>query len=70
MGTLSSYIYSVVITVNHVFKLNIAAFQNSHEVYYETAAMIVTFLLIGNYLEVVMKAKTQNFYKKTQGFAV
>jgi P-type Cu+ transporter len=64
LGVLSSYIYSTVIAVNHVFGLNIIALRNSHEVYYETAAMIITLILTGNFLETVLKSKTQSSIKK------
>jgi heavy metal translocating P-type ATPase len=64
MGTLASYLYSVVISFNQLFNLNIAVLANSTEVYYETAAMIITFILIGNYLEVVLKTKTQTSINK------
>ncbi|MCI0472978.1 MAG: cadmium-translocating P-type ATPase [Ignavibacteria bacterium] len=64
LGVLSSYIYSTVIAVNHIFSINISALRNSHEVYYETAAMIITLILTGNYLETVLKSKTQTSIKK------
>jgi Cu+-exporting ATPase len=64
MGVLSSYLYSLVIAVNHIFGLNLSALRNSHEVYFETSAMIITLILIGNYLELVLKSKTQTSIKK------
>jgi P-type Cu+ transporter len=64
VGVFSSYIYSLIISINHIFSLNIKALENSHEVYYETAAMIISFILIGNYLESVLKLKTQTSIKK------
>ena len=64
IGSLSSYFYSVLITANIVFGLSIGSLANSKEVYFETAAMIITFILIGNYLESVMKSKTQTSIKK------
>lgn len=64
LGTLSSYIYSIIISINHLFGLNISALSHSHETYYETAAMIISFILIGNYLEAVLKSKTQTSIKK------
>ena len=64
LGVLSSYIYSTVIAVNHIFGFNINALRNSHEVYFETAAMIITLILTGNYLETVLKSKTQTSIKK------
>jgi len=67
MGVFTSYTYSIVISLNHLFKLNITALENSHEVYYETAVMIITFILIGNHLESVLKSKTQSSIKKLKG---
>ncbi|MCU0372035.1 MAG: cation-translocating P-type ATPase, partial [Ignavibacteria bacterium] len=64
LGVLSSFIYSTVIAVNHIFSLNINTLRNSHDVYYETAAMIITLILTGNYLETVLKSKTQTSIKK------
>ncbi len=64
MGSMSSYLYSVVISLNILLGLNIKALNGSGEVYFETAAMIVTFILLGNYLEAVMKSKTQTSVKK------
>lgn len=64
IGSLSSYFYSIYISANILFNLKIEALGNSTEVYYETAAMIITFIMIGNYLESVMKSKTQNSIKR------
>ncbi|MEP7145553.1 MAG: heavy metal translocating P-type ATPase, partial [bacterium] len=64
LGSLSSYTYSIIISVNIIFNLGIKALADSKEVYYETAAMIITFLLIGNYLEALMKSRTQTSIKK------
>lgn len=64
MGVFASYIYSIIISINHLFGLNITALNNSHEVYYETAVMIISFILIGNHLEAVLKSKTQTSIKK------
>lgn len=63
LGTMSAFIFSLIITLNHVFNLNIAALASVHDVYYETSAMITTFILIGNYLELVMKSKAQTSIK-------
>ncbi|MBX7043640.1 MAG: cadmium-translocating P-type ATPase [Ignavibacteria bacterium] len=64
IGSLSSYLYSSVIAANAVFGLDIAALNGTKEVYFETAAMIITFILIGNYLEAVLKSRTQTSIKK------
>lgn len=67
LGTLSSYIYSLILSLNHIFNLKISLFQNSHEVYFETSSMIITFILIGNYLEAKLKAKTYTSINKLKG---
>jgi Cu+-exporting ATPase len=54
VGTLSAYIYSVFIMF-----FPHASGDHSHTVYFESAAMIVTFILFGNYLEANLKNKTQ-----------
>ena len=64
MGSMYSYLYSLVISLNILMGMNIKALNGSREVYFETAAMIITFILIGNYLEAVMKSKTQTSVKK------
>lgn len=64
MGSMSSYLYSIIISFNLLLGLNIKALNGTTEVYFETAAMIVTFILIGNYLESVMRSKTQTSVKK------
>ena len=64
VGVFSSYLYSLVISANHLFNLNINVLAHSHDVYYETAAMIISFILIGNFLESVLKSKTQTSIKK------
>ena len=64
MGSMSSYLYSLVMSLNILVGLNLKALNGSREVYFATAAIIITFILIGNYLEAVMKSKTQTSVKK------
>lgn len=64
IGSLSSYFYSLVIAANIVLGLGIISLSGSKEVFFETAAMIITFILIGNYLEAVMKSRTQSSIRK------
>lgn len=64
MGSMASYIYSLALSVNIILGLDLNAFTGSGEVFFETAAMIITFILIGNYLEAVMKSKTQTSINK------
>jgi len=54
IGTLSAYLYSAAILL-----FPSLAGEHSHTVYFEGAAMIVTFIMIGNYLEANLKSKTQ-----------
>lgn len=54
IGTLSAYLYSAAI----LFFPSLAG-EHGHTVYFEGAAMIVTFIMIGNYLEANLKNKTQ-----------
>lgn len=54
VGTLSAYLYSFIV----MFFPRITG-EHNHTVYFESAAMIITFILLGNYLEANMKNKTQ-----------
>jgi len=67
MGTLAAYFFSFAIAVNHLLKLNISVLNSVHEVYFETAAMIITLVLTGNYLEAVLKTRTQSSINKLKG---
>jgi Cu+-exporting ATPase len=53
VGTLSAYLYSIVIMLFP----NLSG-EHNHTVYFESAAMIITFILIGNFLEANLKSKT------------
>ncbi len=67
MGTLAAYFFSFAISINLLLKLNIDVLNNVHEVYFETASMIITLVLFGNYLEAVLKSKTQTSINKLKG---
>ncbi len=67
MGTLAAYFFSFAISINLLLKLNIDVLNNVHEVYFETASMIITLVLFGNYLEAVLKSKTQSSINKLKG---
>jgi Cu+-exporting ATPase len=54
IGTLAAYLYSLATMIFPVI-----SGEHNHTVYFESAAMIVTFILIGNYLEANLKNKTQ-----------
>lgn len=54
IGTLSAYFYSLVVMLfPHL------GGEHNHSVYFEGAAMIITFILTGNYLEANLKNRTQ-----------
>ncbi len=53
IGTLSAYFYSIVILL-----FPSISGEHHHMVYFESAAMIITFILLGNYLEFNLKNKT------------
>lgn len=54
LGVLSAFIYSVIIMIFPVI-----SGEHHHTVYFESAAMIISFILLGNYLEFNLKSKTQ-----------
>lgn len=54
IGTMAAYLYSIVVMLFPVING-----VHNHTVYFESAAMIITFLLIGNFLEANLKNKTQ-----------
>jgi P-type Cu+ transporter len=54
IGVLSAYFYSVVVMIFPQI-----SGEHDHSVYFESAAMIITFILLGNYLEFNLKNKTQ-----------
>ncbi|MDO8740761.1 MAG: heavy metal translocating P-type ATPase [Candidatus Woesearchaeota archaeon] len=59
VGTSAAYIYSALVTfIPNTFK---------GAVYYDTAAIIITFILLGKLLEAVMKGKTSEAIKKLMG---
>ena len=53
IGTLSAYFYSIVILL-----FPSISGEHMHTVYFESAAMIITFILLGNYLEFNLKNRT------------
>lgn len=56
LGTTSAYLYSMYLLYNHLFVLEL-----THPVYYfEVSALIITMVLIGNYIEHIAKAKTED----------
>lgn len=53
IGTLSAYFYSIVVLL-----FPSISGEHMHTVYFESAAMIITFILLGNYLEFNLKNRT------------
>lgn len=64
IGTLSAYTYSVVATFYPEFFTKTAG---KAEVYYDTAAVIITLILLGRFLEARAKGKTSEAIKKLMG---
>ncbi len=55
LGTLAAYLYSTVIAF---FPAYLGSSQNSHSVYFETQAAIITFIFLGFYLEARARGQT------------
>ncbi len=64
IGTLSAYAYSVVATFHPQFFTNTGG---EAEIYYDTAAVIITLILLGRFLEAKAKGKTSEAIKKLMG---
>ncbi len=61
IGTLTAYIYSAVIVIDQFINV----FPGQHtEVYFDTAAVIIAFILLGKYMEDVVKRKSSAAVKK------
>lgn len=62
MGSAASYVYSITVSLK-VFSFQrigdvVAAFSNLHDLYFEAAAMILTLVTVGKFLESLQKEKT------------
>jgi Cu+-exporting ATPase len=64
LGTLTAYVYSTVITY---FPSAFGGVDVELHVYYESAAMIITFILLGKMLEARAKGRTSEAIKKLMG---
>ena len=62
-GTMVAFLYSLYLTVENIF------FRGSNMFYYETAAVILTLIVLGKYLEAKTKGKTSEAIKKLMGLA-
>jgi len=67
IGTGSAYLYSLFISV--MIWLGRSGYGN-HQLYYETAGILIAFILLGRYLESVAKGKTSEAIKKLMGLQV
>ncbi|MBS9775897.1 MAG: copper-translocating P-type ATPase [Fusobacterium sp.] len=65
IGTLSAYIYSLYITYKILLTHNLHLI---HSLYYESATMIIAFIMIGKYLEHLSKGKASEAIKKLVNF--
>ncbi len=64
LGTGTAYLYSVVVSV---FILTGKPGYTHHDLYYEVAALLIAFILLGKYLEAIAKGKTSEAIKKLMG---
>ncbi len=62
IGTGTAYVYSIINTV-----LIITGVIKTGYLYYETAGLLIAFILLGKYLEAVAKGKTSEAIKKLMG---
>ena len=64
IGTGTAYVYSIIIAV-FIWTGN-EAFTD-HDLYFEVAALLIAFILLGKYLEAIVKGKTSEAIKKLMG---
>jgi len=69
IGTSTAFIYSLVNFVNYFIKTGSVLGQNGKvpELYFETAAYLITFVILGKWLEIRTKGKTGDAIKKLMG---
>jgi Cu+-exporting ATPase len=65
MGTSAAVLYSLYST----YKILNHQYMHAHDLYYETAGVIITLILLGKYLESVSKGRTSEAIKKLMGLA-
>lgn len=65
MGTSAAILYSLY----SVYQINAGNFGAVEDLYFETAGVIITLILLGKYLEAVSKGKTSEAIKKLMGLA-
>jgi len=64
VGTGAAYLYSLVASA---FILSGSSYFNSEDLYFEVAGLLIAFILLGRYLEAVVKGKTSEAIKKLMG---
>ncbi len=64
LGTGAAYVYSVYVTI--MILLNNSNFSSMH-LYYETSAVLISFILLGRFLEAKAKGKTGEAIKRLMG---
>ncbi|MDF2522030.1 MAG: copper-translocating P-type ATPase, partial [Clostridia bacterium] len=65
MGTSAAIIYSLYST----YRIYMGEFMHVHDLYFETAGIIITLILLGKSLEAVSKGRTSEAIKKLMGLA-
>jgi Cu+-exporting ATPase len=65
MGTGAAVIYGLYAT----YRIGIGDVMYAHDLYFESAGVIITLILLGKYLEAVSKGKTSEAIKKLMGLA-
>ena len=60
IGTGSAFLYGIFATV----KIYLGSFENAQSLYFESAAVVITLVMLGKYLEAVSKGKTSEAIKK------
>ena len=64
IGTNAAYVYSVLVLISRLFNVNLG-----DHVYFETAAVIITLIKLGKYLEARAKGQTSEAIKKLMNLA-
>lgn len=69
IGTSTAFVYSLVNFINYFIKTGSVLGQNGKvpELYFETAAYLITFVILGKWLEIRTKGKTGDAIKKLMG---
>lgn len=65
IGASAAYLYGLFA----IYKIAIGQFHYVHELYFESAATIITLVMLGKYLEAITKGKTSDAIKKLMGLA-